>query len=143
MFRRFAVLRNPRDRHLDDDAVHVGAAEAVDAERIFAIVGVFSLRQKRQRLAAQIDRVENRAEIDIESFRALPSENFDAGRWIGINPLRREIFVFLHGRRSDIGRHGDQLLSFKELGPFMTAHFGDSIGLPPRKSFRARDRRAW
>ena len=102
------------------------------------VIGVFRRGQKRQRKAAQVRRVEHRAEIDVESFRPLSGENFDAGRCIGVNTLRREIFVFRHRRRSDVGRHGDQLLALEQLGPFVASHFGDRISLTAVKAFRAR-----
>ncbi len=134
---RFAVRSQTRDRHFENNAVDVGAAEAIDAEGILAVVGVFRGAQERQRLAPQIGGVEHRAEIDIESLGALAGENFDAGRRIGENSLGRELFVLRHGRRADVGRHGDQSLALVQLGAFFAAHLGHRVGLAPGQPFGA------
>ncbi len=41
---------------------------------------------KRGQVATQIQRVENRAQIDVEGFCALPGEDADAGRGVTVDP---------------------------------------------------------
>ncbi len=137
LLRRFAVPSDALNRHLDDDAVHVGAAKAVDAERIFSVVGVFR-GAEQGRKAAQVGGVEDRAEIDIKRFRALPGEHFDAGRGIGIDALGCKIFVVLERRRTDVARHRDEFLTPEQLGALLAPHFGDRVALPAGQAFGTR-----
>ena len=69
------------DRHLDGDRADVGAAEAVDAERVDGVGVLAGARQQRE-VAAQVQRVEHRAEVDVEGLGALAGEDADAGRGV-------------------------------------------------------------
>ena len=127
-------MSNPADRNLDGDTGNVEATEAVDAERINRIIGIFCRGQQRQK-ATEIRRIEDRAQINIEGFGALTGENFDAGRRIRVYSLRRESLVIWHRRRSDIGRHGDQLLTREQFSPLISPDLGHCVGLTAAKSF--------
>ena len=131
-----AVDGHAANRQFDCDRADIEAAETIDPERI-NVVRVFRGRERRQ-IAAEVQRIERRPEIDVERFGANAGEHADAGRRIRVDALRRQRFVIRHRRGTDVGRHRHERATGIELRALTAADLGHRVRLPARQSFRAR-----
>ena len=129
---RQSVIGDAGDRHFDGDRADIEAAEAVDPERIDVVVILSGPGQQRQ-VAPQVERVEHRAEIDVESLGPLAREDADVGRRIGVDALRGEGCVVGKRRWSGVGGHGHERRATEERRADRAAHLGHRIGLTARQ----------
>ena len=132
----FAVAGDAGDRNLDRYGADVGAAEAVDAERV-DIVRVLPWSGKSREEATQIECIEHRAQIDVKRLGALPGEHADAGGGVSVNALRRQGGIVREGRRTGVGRYRNQLAVTEQLRPIAVADLGHAIDLAPGQSRRS------
>ena len=132
---RLAVAGDSADRHLQRDGADVEAAEAVDAERVDR-VDVLRGREQGQE-AAQVQGVEDRAEIDVEGFGPLPGEHADAVGVVRIDPLGSQRGVVRYRGRPHVGRDRHQGTAAEQLGPLLVTDLGHGVGLAPCQPLRS------